>query len=350
MKRKKVNVILADCEKEEVSSLLEGLQEESEEYVIKSHIANWKRTGKISELKRYIKYFQVGFHYFIHRKECGIMIGWQQFYALIYCFFCEIFHVKKENIVIALNFTYKAKKGRVFELYRWFMNKCLSSEYMDYLHVLSETYADAISNEFGFPRERILVTPFGVPDFYDKWRKYIAPYEYEKEKYALAIGRSNRDYDFLIRAWKNIDYPLVIISDTFQEKVDAKNIKIITNIAGEESYPWIVNCGLMIIPIQDGDICSGDTVLLNAMACKRKILVTKPSTLAEMYIINGENAVLTEKDEEKFEKNINEMLYTDKYKNLGEKARNSFLEKYSRNSMGQKIGHLIKTRTYFGGE
>lgn len=341
MKKMKKNILLADCDSEEVNTLLEGLEEKLDSFEVKSHIANWKRTGKKSELKRYIKYFKVGFHYFIHRRQYGIMIGWQQFYVLIISFFCELFHVKKKNTLIALNFTYKEKEGCLSKVYRWFIKKCISPKYMDYLHVLSENYADIISNEFQFPREKILVTGFGVPDMYAEFSKYSVPEEYEEKEFALSIGRSNRDFDFLVRAWEKIDYPLVIISDTYFKKTNNKNIKIFNDIAGEDSYPWIASCNLMVIPIQEGKICSGDTVLLNAMSCKKKILVTVPSTLAEMYIIDGENAVLSEKEEKLFQKKVNDILFENKYEGIGEQARNHFMEKYSRKSMGQKLGELI---------
>lgn len=339
----KKNIVLADCVPEEVATLLEGLEQNLGIFDIKSHIANWKRTGKKSELKRYIEYFKVGFYYFVHRNQYDIIIGWQQFYVLIFAFFCNIFHVKKVNTLIALNFTYKAKNGSLSGIYRWFMKKCIKPQYMDYLHVLSENYADIISREFHFPRERILVTGFGVPDMYTEFSKYTVPKGYQKNGYALSIGRSNRDFDFLISAWEKIDYPLVIISDTYDKKIVSEKIKIFNNIAGEESYPWIANCNLMIIPIQDGNICSGDTVLLNAMSCKKNILVTIPSTLAEMYVVDGENAVLSKKDENMFHMKVNEILFQNKYEGMGDCARKYFVERYSRKAMGQRLGVLIKS-------
>lgn len=337
----KKNVFLADCSKESVTQFAEELQYHSKPFEVKVDIANWKRTGRISELKRYAIYFWVGFRSFLCRGRYDVVIGWQQFYALIFCFFCSVFSVKKQNTVIALNYTYKEKKGKLQKVYRWFMAKCISAEYMDYIHVLSDNYANYIHHEFGFPRERIIVTSFGVVDLYDKLKKLAVPNGFLKDGYALAIGRSNRDYDFLIRAWKDIDYPLVIISDTYTGRTDDKHISILTNVAGEESHPWIVHCGLMVIPIDDGSICSGDTVLLNAMSLERKIVVTSPSTLAEMYIHDGRNAVLTKKNEEEFRRKVKEVLYLKKYEDLGRQARESFLESYTLRSMGRKVTYFL---------
>lgn len=335
------NILLADCVAQEVLPFLEGLRTPNVSFSVHSHIANWKRTGKVSEAKRYLKYFSVGFSYFWNRKKYGMVIGWQQFYALIDSFFSSVFHVKKVNTIIALNFTYKAKAGKLGGVYRWFMGKCLNPRYMDYIHVLSDAYADEISCEFHFPRERILVTGFGVNDPLPEYADMQPPAGYQKDGYALAIGRSNRDYDFLIQAWASMDYPLVIISDTYTGQTTDQNIKIYRNIAGEASYPWIANCGLMILPIDDGNICSGDTVLLNAMGCERKILVTTPSTLAEMYVEDGKTALLTPKEPAIFRQKVLQALNDPQYANMGQNAREAFLKKYSRETMGRNVSRII---------
>ncbi len=340
MKHKR-SIVLADCREDEICELVDSLNIEQDLFDICSHISNWKRKNVFTELRRYIKYFSVSFLYFLKKREYDMVVGWQQFYALIFAFYCNVFSVKKYPKLVALNFTYKEKKGKFARVYRWFMGKCVSEKYMSFLHVLSSDYADYISNEFAFPRERIIVTAFGIRDRYHELSMLSAPGGYEKDGYALAIGRSNRDYDFLLRAWQDINYPLVIISDTYRKQCDNDNIEIYNDITGEESNKWIANCGLMIIPIDDGSICSGDTVLLTAMSLQRRILVTVPSTLAEMYIENGVNAVLAEKDEVKFAQMVKQMLYTDAYCSLGQRARESFLGCYTISAMGNEVRNKV---------
>ena len=338
--KKKENIILCDCRADEVMTLCSSIINETQkELSIRSHISNWKRTGKISELKRYLKYFSVAFKYFSTRKRYDVIIGWQQFYAIIFGFFCSVFHTKKINTVVALNFTYKAKNGKFGKMYKWFMKRSLESGYVDYLHVPSKSYAEEISNSFNFSLDRIIVIPFGINDPYEKFSKLKAPIE---NRYVLAIGRSNRDYDFLISAWKNIDYPLVIISDTYEgDNGGNSTVSIIKNVAGSESYPWVANCAAMVIPIDDGSICSGDTVLLTAMAMKKKIVVTVPSTLSEMYIVDGENGLLCQKDENAFGSLMNKVLFSSEYDCLQSNARSCYLNNYSRESMGKRVAEFL---------
>ena len=338
------NIILADCEQEEIKTFAAGVNTGAEKFDIECAIANGKRKGVCSELKRYAKYFAVGIHTFLFRKRYGTILGWQQFFVLIYGFCCEIFKVKKENTALALNYTYKDKHGFPGRIYKWFMGKCTSAKYIDYIHVPSNQYADQISREFQFPRERIIVTHFGVNDCFEEFSGLPVPEGFQKDAYALAIGRSNRDYDFLVEAWQGIDYPLVIISDTYKMRTRYENITVLTDVVGEDSHPWIAHCGLMILPLKDGSVCSGDTVLLTSMAAARKIIVTKPSTLAEMYIEDGENALLAEKNAEMFRALVVRVVQNDAYSDLGFKARKSYLQRFSRQSMGEEIAKVLHQR------
>lgn len=336
------NVIVCDCKEDELVSLLDALNFGSNKFEIKSHIANWKRTGKLSELRRYGKYFAVALKYFLSRKKYGIIVGWQQFYVLILGFFCSVFHVKKRNTLIVLNFTYKEKQGKLGSIYRWFMWRCLETGYVDYIHVPSQNYAEIISREFRFPIERIIVLPFGINDPYEKFSKLPYPPEAPSAGYVLSIGRSNRDYDFLISSWEKIRYPLIVISDTYEGNNGGNSyVRIIRNIAGKDSYPWIAHCDAMIIPIDDGTICSGDTVLLTSLAMKKKVLITRPSTLAEMYIAHGENGLCTQKVKSDFEAIVKDIIFSDQYNYLQESARESYLANYSRMSMGHHLRQII---------
>ncbi len=340
MAKSKRHIIIADCKEEEVSSFANAFKYKGQTFSVRSYIANWKRTGILSETKRYLMYFLVALKCFFTRSRYATLVGWQQFYALIFCFFCSLFSVKKPCTVIALNYTYKQKRGIFATPYLWFMKKCMNTRYLDYIHVLSSEYADAIHSRFSFPRERIIVTTFGINDCYEEQSSLPAPAGYQRNGYALAIGRSNRDYDFLIRSWSGIDYPLVIISDTYKGTSASDRIRILSNVAGAASYPWIANCALMIIPIDDGTICSGDTVLLSAMSLKRRIIVTAPSTLAEMYVQHQVNALLAPKDEEQFRHAVHSAL-SNQYPDLGEHARQSFLDKFSRKSMSEQISKVL---------
>lgn len=341
----KQNIIICDCEASEVEEFKDGLESfDVIKYEIKSHISNGMRKNKLSDMTRYLRYFFVAFHYFFLRKKYATIVGWQQFYGLIIAYFCSLFHVKKTNKLIVMNFTYK-KKTKFAKIYHSFMKKCLNTKYVDYICVLSHNYAVEISIEFNYPLDRILVFGFGIKDEYEEFSKMERPTKYKDAKYALSIGRSNRDFGFLINAWESIDLPLVIISDTYKGKSDNPRIEILRNVVGRESHRWIFNCEFVIIPISDGNICSGDTVLLTAMSLKKKVIVTSPSTLSEMYVRDGVNGYCIGKNKHELESVINKISLESDDNTVGENARVCYQENYSRKQMGINTARFIKGET-----
>ena len=105
----KKNIVLADCEKEEILSFVAQLSDNEEKFEIHSYLTSGCHKGVLSGIKRYSNYFYVAWKYFVHRKEYRIIVAWQQFYALIYSFYSSLFRAKKSNTLIVGNFTYKEK-------------------------------------------------------------------------------------------------------------------------------------------------------------------------------------------------------------------------------------------------
>ena len=339
----KRNVILADCEPDEVKTLQDGLNDSKAwNFITESYISNGSHSGG-GNVIRYLRYFTFPWKVFLHRKKYDCILGWQQFYAINFAFYCRMFHVRKTNKVVALNFTYKRKGGFLGKIYDRYMRFAICSDYIDYFHVPSGNYAESCSKDLNIPIEKFIITTFGVPDIYDQWKNS----KVQEKDYTLSIGRSNRDFDFLVRSWKRPclhDHKLVIISDIYHPKETLPgNVRLINNVVGDASFPWIANSNMMIIPIDDGSICSGDTVLLNGMLMKKPVIITKPSTLAEMYIEDGEDGRTIEKNEEVFSREIATLL-NDKTEcqRLGDNARKKYLAHFSRFQLGKQIQPYLK--------
>ena len=334
----KKSIILLDCEKDDIEDFFQGLIKNSDKWEIKTLISNQGRTSIFSNLKRYVKYFTLPFTIFLNRNKYGDIIGWQQYYALIFCFYCAVFRVKKVNTVVALNFTYKKKNGVKGKIYKKFMDFMVKSKYLDYIHVPSDKYAKCFSEEFGFDYNKIVVVPFGIKDIYDKWKYSTIPNEYaiESGEYALAIGRSNRDYEWLIEAWDGICVPLVIICDEIHgtDLTLLANVIILKNVSGDKQFPFFANCKMMILPLKDGNIASGDTVALTAMSFEKNVIVTKPSTIAETYIKHGINGFSINKKKIELKNVVNSIISGH---DIGKAARKSYIDSYSLFAMGINI-------------
>ena len=356
MEKERKNVILADCEAEEVLTFKQGLEAASGmKFAILSNVCNRGHGSVWKQAKRYGSYFAFPFRIFCRRRRYGVIVGWQQFYANIFAFYCHLFRVRKSNTVVSVNYTYKRKGGLLGGIYSRFMRFAVNNRHMDHLHVLSGQYANRCAAELGVDRNRFLVTTFGIPDEWDRWRDCALPQLPRSAGtkpgagYVLSIGRSNRDFDFLTRVWARpemADIPLVLIADTYRPRQPlSANVIHLTDVTGEASKPWMARCALMVLPIADGNLASGDTVLLTGMQFEKTVVITRPSTLAEMYITDGEDGVALEKDEEPFAAAILRLMGEDaERRRIGRNARKKYLERFSRHAMGAQIGRIFGGR------
>ena len=80
------------------------------DFEIITAVSNLYHGSLIKRLLRYFSYFSFPFSVFLKRKTISTLIGWQQFHAINFAFYCAIFHVSVFPRIIVVNFTYKEKK------------------------------------------------------------------------------------------------------------------------------------------------------------------------------------------------------------------------------------------------
>ena len=122
-----------------------------------------------------------------------------------------------------------------------------------------------------------------------------------------------------------------------------QNILHLDSITMEKSYPYISNCNILYLPIDDSNICSGDTVLINGMMMGKPIIVTAPSTLSEMYVTDGVDGVYMSKDTDETARKI-ATLNDLQLKKLGNKARETYVERFSRQRMGYQMAYKLQEK------
>ncbi len=332
------NVALFDSSQQEAAEFIKGLQDETGESW-RAIVCNSNKGRKgLYNLIRYIKYFLFPFQIFCKRKKFKTIVGWQEFYGLVYAFYCRLFHVKKQNTLIIKNFIYKPKKGFVGKVYFRFMNYIVKSSYVDTYICASQTMVQYCCRVFGEKEDKFVFLPFGVNDFAAAYQ----PDAPAQNDYVLSLGRSNRDWQFLLEGAKDLDVPVKIICDELHVPDAPKNVEILNSVWGEAAHSYIYHCKCMVIPIADGQIASGDTVLLMAMSFSKPIIITRPSCLADDYVTDGYNGLVIEKEPEQLQSAV-KRIFEDAalYEQLSRNGRQHYLENHSLYTYGRRVGKLV---------
>lgn len=343
MTEEKPNVVLVDVIVNENWEFFQSLTQATKlNWIIKCWDNAGLMTNKLKVIKRYLGYFFHSLYIFLKRKSFNTVLAWQQFYGIIFAFYCEIFKVKKQNSLVILTFIYKKKNGFAGRLYHWFVSKAVCSKYIDKIVVYSQGEINYYSQIFNVPENKFTFMPFGLDkQETDLERSKLVSFDCP---FLLSVGKSNRDYNFLIKAAERIQHPIVVLTDQFPSNVEIPdNITLFENIRGIEYSKLLNDCYAMLIPLKDENLSSGQMVMLKSMQFKKPVIVTESNAISD-YAVNGVNAIVCKKDVNEFS-NAVEKLFTDKvlYKNLQENGIKFCNEKYSQSTLGKNVGALIES-------
>lgn len=328
------NVILVDFEPSDNWNFKEAIENATnKKWTVIKAVSNRNHGTKLQKLIRYSKYFVFPFKIFLKRKKYASVLAWQQFYGLILAFYFKVFGVKRAPDITVMTFIYKEKKSFVGKIYAKFMNCVVRSGYIKKFIVFSNSEREYYANVFQVPLEKFVVEVLGLED-----ECAIIGAGNSEEKYFLAAGRSNRDYEFLRDAWSDKNN-LKIVCDTCKD-TDTTHIKYLKNCYHKEFMQELSNCYAVIIPLQDEKISSGQLVILQAMMLKKPVIVTRNDTVKD-YIVDGVDGIIIEKDRKALEAAINKLQEPEVYNTIAENARKSFEEKFSLYAMGLRIGKIL---------
>lgn len=330
------NVILADNTEEEMEDYRRGLAAESGmDWEVLVCRANQGRRG-IRNFLRYVCYFSFPFYIFLRRKRYENIVAWQEFYGLVFAFWCRVFRVEKGNFVVVKHFTYREKKGIIGRIYFQFLRFIVESGYVDVFTFCSGNHLEYCGKKFGIPREKLRFEPFGVED---------PGISGSAGEYVLSLGRSNRDWAFLIRELGNRDYSVKIVCDTLKWEKLPPNIRIYNHIWGEEALEFLRRCRVVVLPILDEKVAAGETVLLQAMSLGKPVVAVKESGKWAEYIDDGVNGFVVPKNGETLRKTV-KALWEDGelYRKISQNARADFEKYYSLYGYGCRVGRLFREK------
>lgn len=334
----KNNVILVDWRSGQDWNFLKRLESATSlKWFVLGVDACKKRSGKIDKLVNiYAKYFVFPLKVFFIRNRYDRVLAWQQFFGIFLAFYCFLFKVKTYPKIYVLTFIYKEKKGVLKNIYFKFINNVIKSKYVYKLICFSLKERDYYIKEFNLSHDKIIYIPYGIESIENKevFTKTT------NNNYFLSVGRSNRDYDFLIKEFKDFNEELIILCDEL-ETVKVANITILNNVFENEYLEYLANCYAIIISLKDENISSGQLVFLRAMEFGKPIIITKNNAITD-YLIDGYNSIVIEKNKNSLLESIFK-LKNDKelYNRLILNGKKTFHDYYSMEKFSEAVSSII---------
>ncbi|OIP47598.1 MAG: hypothetical protein AUK46_04900 [Flavobacteriaceae bacterium CG2_30_31_66] len=215
----------------------------------------------------------------------AIFCSLDHFHVLIYL--CRLLGIVKKPIfgIAHYSFNYKVSSEKWIWKYRWRVYSFIAIRGFDYLAFFYENLLKKSLEINNLPAKARNIIEWGADvDFFDN---YVQDFDKElKEPYFMSIGSSNRDYKLLVEAFRENSHKLKIYQKL--GLFSTKNVQIPANVyfddelengknlekhqlirkAYKESYA-------VLIPLErQFDNLTGVTVLLEAIACGKAVVVT----------------------------------------------------------------------------
>ena len=158
----------------------------------------------------------------------------------------------------------------------------------------------------------------------------------------VSAGRSNRDYDFLIRYFAARPHlSLLIINDDPALRADAPNIRIVRGVYRDEYMRLIAQARALIIPFADPAISAGQMVFLHALQLGKPAICTRSACLAD-YLVDGLNGLEIEKTEEALDTAISSLENPATYQQLNIAALADHQARFSFDRLARDVLSLVK--------
>lgn len=229
---------------------------------------------------------------------------------------------------------------------RLFLFKKFWSSYFRIICISSEQIEDLVW--LGVPREHLVFVPFGVD------AQFFHPTEAKHEEdLVVSVGRdAGRDYATLFTAAARTQYPFVVVAGRKNIPPDAvipANVSVLYDRSLKEVRELYARARLVVIAskdasIPDGSDCSGQTVILDALAAEKAVIATHRSWINDYFIPNQDLIVVPPNDPEAIVQAISVLSHdAEKRKRLAESGRAKLTACYTTKHFAEALQALMNS-------
>ncbi len=244
-----------------------------------------------SNLKRAIYlwtgYFMIGLKGVVRKHDFDYVIAYQAVAGLFYSLLSFLSFGRKPKLIL-MTFIFKERSNRLYNALRYYFTKMTLSK-VDRVICYSRQEAAHYGQLFG-KAWRFAFIPFGV----NVHRlNELAESERENGDYIFSAGSSNRDYHTLFSAVSGLPNRVVVFAKKFNVAglTVPANVDIRYDVYGDEYYRYLLGAKIVVIPLDNPEISSGQMVLLESMGLGKPVITSKVWGVVD-YVCDGENAVL----------------------------------------------------------
>lgn len=149
--------------------------------------------------------------------------------------------------------------------------------------------ADIYSEFFKIQREHIRFFPLAPP------RHFLGIKPLPRDDYLFSYGNSDRDYETLIRAVRELRVPTVILSQAYRPSQPLPpNVSLITaRLPLSSMIRWNLQARCVVLPITDRRVAAGQLAMLETMALGSPLIISQNWATRE-YAVPGRDALFFE--------------------------------------------------------
>lgn len=261
-----------------------------------------------------------------HSMQSGIFI----------CFLRRFFKTKRKHIVFDIgSFASASTKGLKLKLMQF------ASKSIDGVIYHTSSQLEYYKQYFPWLVDKSAFIRFGTDnEFFDNDFETI-----NDEKYMICVGYSKRDWDTLIKAYKELktDVKLLLVGKINKEYYGINGVQQIDFIPIDKLKTYIAKSMFCILPLESFNYSYGQMTLLQQMAMGKVVLAANVPSLRD-YIKDGKNGVFYES------KNVNDLKCkieylinnNEKIKEIEKEAKNFAMYECNEKIMALEIEKFIE--------